>query len=114
MGHYAKVLDGKVTQVIVAEEDFFDAFVDVSPGEWIKTSYNTSHGVHDKGGTPLRKNFAGVGDVYDKERDAFYAQQPFPSWILNENTCVWQPPTAYPDDGNGYVWNEETTSWDAV
>ena len=82
MAHYAKVRDGKVVQVIVAEEKFFDTFVDTSAGEWIQTSYNTRGGVHELGGTPLRKNYAGIGYIYDRERDAFYAPQPFPSWTF--------------------------------
>ena len=111
MGHFAKVLDGKVIQVIVAEPDFFNTFVDSSPGEWIQTSYNTRGGVHTNGGTPLRKNYAGVGFTYDKKQDAFYAPQPYPSWTLNESTWLWEPPVPYPTDGQSYNWNEETKSW---
>ena len=111
MAHYAKVSDGLVTQVIVAEAEFFDTFVDSSPGEWIKTSYNTSGGVHSDGGTPLRKNYAGVGFTYDSRRDAFIAPQPYPSWILNEDTCQWDSPVPYPTDGLMYEWDEDTTSW---
>lgn len=111
MAHFAKVIDGIVTQVIVAEEDFFDTFVDTEAGEWLQTSYNTHGGVHSNGGTPLRKNYAGVGDTYDSTRDAFYAPQPYASWTLNETTCLWESPTERPDDGNLYDWNEETTSW---
>ena len=114
MAHYAKVVDNIVTQVIVAEAEFFDTFVDSSPGEWIQTSYNTSGGVHLDGGTPLRKNYAGVGFTYDRILDAFIPPQPFPSWILDEDTCLWNPPTAYPDDGKSYEWNESTTSWGEV
>ncbi len=114
MAHYAKVNNGLVEQVIVAESEFFNTFVDVSPGEWIQTSYNTYGGVHNKGGTPLRKNFAGIGFTYDSVRDAFYAPQPFPSWVLNEDSCVWEAPVAYPDADSDerYDWNEETTSWE--
>ena len=79
---------------------------------WKQTSYNTSGGVHKLGGTPLRKNHAGIGYTYDEDRDAFIAPQPFPSWTLNETTCLWEAPVAYPDDGEIYNWNEETTSWD--
>ena len=111
MAHYAKVSNSLVTQVIVAEAEFFDTFVDSSPGEWIETSYNTHGGVHSDGGTPLRKNYAGVGDTYDATRDAFIPPQPFPSWTLIEASCQWTAPTAYPDDGNRYIWNEDTTAW---
>ena len=114
MGHYAKVNSGIVEQVIVAEADFFDTFVDSSPGQWIQTSYNTHGGVHSNGGTPLRKNYAGIGYTYDATRDAFYAPQPYPSWTLNDTSCLWEAPTARPTDGQRYEWNEETTSWDAV
>ena len=111
MSHFAKVEDGIVTQVIVAEAEFFDTFVDSSPGEWIQTSFNTSGGVHLLKGTPLRFNFAGVGFTYDATRDAFYEPQPYPSWTLVENTCQWTAPTAYPDDGKQYSWDEDATSW---
>jgi hypothetical protein len=114
MAHYAKVNNGLVEQVIVAEADFFDTFVDSSPGQWIQTSYNTRGGVHANGGTPLRKNYAGIGMTYDATRDAFYEPQPYPSWTLNEDSCLWEAPTAMPDDGNSYIWNEETTSWVVV
>lgn len=112
MGHYAKVVNGVVTQVIVAEANFFDSFVDTSPGKWIQTSYNTHAGVHSQGGTPLRKNFAGIGFTYDKTRDAFIPPKPYPSWLLNDDTCQWDPPVAYPEDEGLHVWNEETQSWD--
>ncbi len=113
MAHYAKVRDGKVVQVIVAEEKFFDTFVDTSAGEWIQTSYNTRGGVHELGGTPLRKNYAGIGYIYDRERDAFYAPQPFPSWTLNEDTCCWEPPIPHPQ-GKARNWNEDNQSWDEI
>jgi len=111
MAHYAKVSNSLVTQVIVAEAEFFDTFVDSSPGEWVQTSYNTSGGVHSDGGTPLRKNYAGVGFTYDSVRDAFYAPQPYTSWTLNEDTCLWDSPVPYPTDGLRYDWDEPTTSW---
>ena len=116
MGHYAKVQNGIVSQVIVAEAEFFDTFVDSSPGQWIQTSYNTKGGVHygqdgqPDGGEPLRKNYAGIGYTYDAARDAFIPPQPFTSWILNETSCLWEAPVAYPDDGNMYIWDEDTTS----
>lgn len=110
MSHFAKVVDGIVTQVIVAEPEFFDSFVDSSPGEWIQTSYNTHGGVHPNG-TPLRKNYAGIGYTYDKERDAFIPPKPFASWILNEDTCLWDAPIPYPDDGKRYRWDETSLNW---
>ena len=111
MAHYAKVTNSLVTQVIVAEPEFFDTFVDTSAGEWVQTSYNTHGGVHSDGGTPLRKNYAGVGYTYDKVRDAFIAPSPYPSWVLVEDTCQWEAPTAMPDDGQAYEWDEDTTAW---
>lgn len=114
MAHYAKVVDGIVTKVIVAEADFFNTFVDDSPGEWIQTSYNTFGGEHRLGGTPLRKNYAGIGYTYDKDKDAFIPPQPYPSWTLNETTCLWEAPVAYPDDGKQYIWNESITNWTEV
>lgn len=111
MAHFAKVVDGKVSQVIVAEPEFFQTFVDSSPGEWIQTSYNTHGGVHKLGGTPLRKNYAGVGYSYDRTRDAFIPPQPFASWVLNETSCLWDAPVAMPTDGKRYQWNEATTAW---
>lgn len=110
MAHFAKVVDGIVTQVIVAEPEFFDTFVDSSPGEWIQTSYNTHGGEHPEG-RPLRKNYAGIGYTYDRVRDAFIPPQPFASWTLNEDTCLWDAPIPRPDDGKVYRWDEETTSW---
>jgi hypothetical protein len=111
MAHYAKVNNGIVEQVIVAEPEFFETFVDSSPGEWIQTSYNTYGGQHLLGGTPLRKNYAGIGFTYDRTRDAFIPPKPFASWLLNEDTCLWDAPVAHPTDDKGYVWNEETTNW---
>jgi hypothetical protein len=111
MGHFAKVCDGKVVQVIVAEQDFFTNFVDTSPGEWIQTSYNTRGGQHLLGGTPLRKNYAGVGYSYDREKDAFIPSKPYESWTLNAQTCLWEAPSPYPTDGKFYTWQESTTSW---
>lgn len=111
MAHFAKVVDGVVTQVIVAEPEFFETFVDSSPGEWIQTSYNTIGGVHKLGGTPLRKNYAGIGFTYDRVRDAFIPPKSFASWVLNEDTCLWDAPVAMPDDGKVYQWDEATTNW---
>jgi hypothetical protein len=126
VSHYAKVQDGVVTQVIVAEPEFFDTFVDNSPGKWIKTSYNIRGGVYydpttnepatdqsviNDDDARLRKNYAGVGFTYDRDRDAFIPPKPYDSWVLNEDTCLYEAPVAYPDDGNDYEWDEETTSW---
>lgn len=111
MTHFAKVNNGIVEQVIVAEQDFIDTFIDTSPGEWIQTSYNTQGGVHLLGGTPLRKNYAGIGYTYDSQRDAFIPPKPFASWTLNEETCQWDAPIPYPTDGKPYYWDEPTTSW---
>ena len=111
MGHFAKVVNGKVEQVIVAEPDFFNTFVDSSPGQWIQTSYNTIGGKHTQGGTPLRKNYAGIGYSYDATRDAFIPPQPFASWALNEDTCLWDAPVAMPTDGKLYRWDDPTTAW---
>ena len=112
MSHFAKVENGIVSRVIVAEQEFFESFVDTTPGQWIQTSYNTYAGQHRNGGTPLRKNFAGIGYTYDADRDAFIPPKPFASWVLDEDSCLWEAPTPRPDDGGQYVWNEETQTWD--
>lgn len=121
MAHYAKVVDSIVTKVIVAEAEFFDTFIDNSPGEWVQTSYNTHGGVHynpetgePDDGVALRKNYAGVGFTYDSTRDAFIAPKPFESWTLNDTSCLWEAPVAYPDDGKEYIWNESITNWTEV
>jgi len=111
MAHFAKVNNGIVEQVIVAEPEFFQTFVDSSPGEWIQTSYNTHGGQHRNGGTPLRKNYAGIGYTYDAGRDAFIPPKPYPSWTLVEETCNWTAPVLYPTDGKMYQWDEATTNW---
>ena len=113
MSHFAKVVDGKVTQVIVAEPEFFDTFVDSSPGTWIQTSYNT-HGNQHPEGRPLRGNYAGIGYTYDALNDVFYAPKPFDSWVLNESTWLWKAPVAMPNDGKVYEWDEATTNWKEV
>ena len=112
MAHYAKVVDGIVTKVIVAEAKFFESFIDDNPGDWVQTSYNTSGGKHSDGGKPLRKNFAGIGYHYDGI--GFYAPQPFPSWILNKTTYLWESPVSYPDDGKDYIWDEAAGGWQEV
>lgn len=127
MGHFAKVQSGVVTQVIVAEPEFFDAFVDSSPGQWIQTSYNTSGGVHyetDKAGLrvpskdqtkALRKNYAGIGYTYDATRDAFIPPKPFNSWVLNEDSCNWEAPVPMPADSDKfYIWDEDKEEWEAM
>jgi hypothetical protein len=113
MSHFAKVVDGKVTQVIVAEQEFFDTFVDSSPGAWIQTSYNT-HGNQHPEGRPLRGNYAGIGYTYDATNDVFYAPKPYNSWNLNEDTWLWEASVAMPNDGKIYVWDEETTNWKEI
>lgn len=102
--YWAKVVDGLVVKVIVANDDFFETFIDDSAGTWIETKMDGS----------IRKNYAGVGHTYDQGRDAFYEPQPYPSWTLNETTCLWECPVAYPNDGNMYNWNETDQQWDEV
>jgi hypothetical protein len=114
MGHFAKVVDGKVTQVIVAEPDFFDTFVDTSPGSWIQTSYNTIANTHTQGKTPLRGNYAGIGYTYDATNDVFYAPQPYLSWTLNQSSWTWEAPTPKPTDNKQYAWEESTKSWVSI
>ena len=117
MAHFAKVLNGIVINVIVAEPEFFNTFIDSSPGQWLQTSYNTRGNVHygpdnqPDGGVALRANYAGIGYTYDAANDVFYAPQPFPSWILNQTNWLWEPPVPYPTDGKLYFWDETTTSW---
>ena len=120
MSHFAKVVDGIVTTVIVAEQEFIDTYDDGIPGEWIQTSYNTSGGKHyapnsrepiEDGGVALRKNYAGIGYTYDKTRDAFIPSQPYNSWLLNEDTCRWDAPVPYPSDGKVYNWDEDILNW---
>jgi len=113
MSHFCKVVDGKVTQVIVAEPEFFETFVDSSPGTWLQTSYNT-HGNQHPEGRPLRGNYAGVGYTYDAQNDVFIAPKPFNSWVINEDTWLWEAPVAMPDDGKVYNWDEASTSWKEV
>lgn len=123
MSHFARVVDGIVVEVLVAEQDFIDTYSQTVSGDWIQTSYNTRGGVHyqPNSHTPstdqskaLRKNFAGIGFSYDNGKDAFIPPQTFPSWVLNEETCFWEAPVPYPDDGLYYTWNETTQSWDEV
>lgn len=120
MSHFAKVENGIVARVIVAEQEYVDSLIETVPGFWVQTSYNTRGGVHYEANsnTPsadqskaLRKNFAGVGYTYDAGRDAFIPPKPFDSWVLNEDTCLWDAPTVKPEDGKFYSWNEATLSW---
>ena len=111
MAHFAKVENGVVTQVIVIEQDVLNTGHWGDPASWVQTSYNTRGGVHIQGGIPLRKNYAGIGFSYDAQRDAFIPPQPYPSWVLNEDTCLWDAPTPMPTDGKRYEWDETTTSW---
>ena len=114
MSHFAKVENGIVTQVIVIEQDVLASGLWGDPASWVQTSYNTYGGQHILGGTPLRKNYAGIGFTYDSVRDAFIAPQPFNSWLLNEDTCQWEAPTPMPVDGKLYKWDEETVSWKEI
>jgi hypothetical protein len=129
MASFAKIgLNGKVIEVLsVVNEVLHDAngveqenigidFLTKLTGYpvWKQTSYNTHGGVHDKGGVPLRKNHAGIGYTYDEDRDAFIPPKPYNSWILNEDTCLWESPVAYPQDGNNYKWNETNLNWELV
>ena len=115
MAHFAKIENGTVTQVNVIDEDYFAENRETRyTGTWVQTSYNTQGGVHLLGGTPLRKNYAGVGYTYDEARDAFIPPKPFNSWLLNEDTCLWDAPVAYPTDGKMYQWDEEQQQWTEV
>jgi hypothetical protein len=114
MSHFAKINSKNIVeQVIVIEQEVLNTGHWGDPTSWVQTSYNTYGGVHNLGGTPLRKNFAGVGYTYDASRDAFIPPKPFASWLLNENTCLWEAPISRPAaKGNIiYVWNEDTVSW---
>lgn len=118
MSHFAKVENGVVTQVIVADQDFINSGAVGDASVWIQTSYNTKGGVHygadgqPDGGHALRKNYAGIGYTYDSVRDAFIPPQPWTSWTLDENTCNWLPPVPHPNDGKLYVWNESNQNWE--
>ena len=110
MSHFAKVIDGIVTEVLVIAQDVIDTGLFGDPALWVQTSYNTYGGQHPEG-RPLRKNYAGIGYTYDAVRDAFIAPSPFPSWLLNEDTCLWHAPVMRPNDGKSYAWDEDTLSW---
>lgn len=108
MSHFAKVENGVVTQVIVAEQDVIDSGIFGSG--WVQTSYNTHGGQHPEG-RPLRKNYAGIGFKYDSVRDAFIPPQRYPLWTLDEETCLWKPPIPYPQDGKSYRWDDARVKW---
>jgi len=117
MAHFAKVVEGTVTQVIVIDDlvedrgqDFINNELKLE-GTWIQTSYNTKGGQHLNGGTPLRKNYAGIGYSYDAELDAFIPPKPFESWLLNEETGTWDAPIPMPEDDKIYRWDEEAGNW---
>jgi len=129
MASFAKIdSNGKVIQVVsvanqvlhdsngVEQEEigiqFLKNLFNEPDAIWKQTSYNTINGIHNLGGTPFRKNYAGIGYTYDSQRDAFIPEKPYNSWILNENTCNWDAPVAYPTDGNMYDWNEENQNWE--
>jgi len=124
MAHFAKLGIGNIVETVhvvsndvaTSEQAGVDFLNDLfkTRDVWKQTSYNTYGGEHKLGGTPFRKNYAGVGFKYDQTRDAFIEPQPYNSWILNETTCLWEAPVVYPTDGQNYTWNEETTSWDLV
>ena len=118
MAHFARVINGLVVEVIVAEQDFIDNNQWHNWETWVQTSYNTRGGKHYDPETgkvdnkpPLRKNYAGIGFRYDKELDAFIPPQPYPSWKLNTDTCLWEPPIPYPQDDKQYIWNESEQEW---
>jgi hypothetical protein len=118
MTHYAKVLNGIVQTVIVAEPEFFENFIDTSPGQWIETSANAKGGLYydssnniDETQTALRGNFAGIGYTYDQQNDVFYAPRPYPSWTISAPTWIWEAPIPRPNDGTQREWDEATLSW---
>jgi len=125
MAHFAKLGTGNIVKRVTtvsndiatteqAGVDFLNNLYNTRD-VWKQTSYNTLGGVHSNGGTPFRKNYAGVGYTYDQTRDSFIPPKPnFNSWVLNEETCLWEAPIAYPDDGQKYIWNEETQQWDLI
>ena len=124
MAHFAKLNSENIVEevLVVSNEvatneqagvDFLNNLLKTSD-TWKQTSYNTVGGVHKLGGTPFRKNYAGVGYKYDESRDAFIAPKPYNSWILNETSCLWEAPTPYPNDGNLYIWDEENLRWNLI
>jgi len=118
MSHFAKLDENNIVTFVTVgrqEDDGLEAELSERTGDIYKqTSYNTQGGVHSLGGTPFRKNYAGIGYTYDAERDAFISPKPYESWLLVEETCQWEAPVPYPDDGLIYSWNEELTDWEAT
>jgi hypothetical protein len=123
MGYFAKIENNMVVQVNAVEKDFFNANPERYTGQWVQTSYNTRGGVHYNPETnepsedqtkALRKNYASIGMIYDEQRDAFYFPKPYPSWILNEDTCQWEAPIPEPSDNKQYQWDEITGSWKEI
>ena len=122
MSHFAEINNDNIVQrVLVVDQDFIDSGKLGDPNNWVQTSYNTRGGVHyapnskiPDGGIALRKNYAGVGYTYDTSRDAFIPPKLYPSWVLNEDTCQWNAPVDYPDDGKIYRWKEDTISWEEI
>ena len=115
MSHFAKLDNNNVVIFVTVgrqEDDGREAELCARTGDkYVQTSYNTSGGIHSSGGTPFRKNYAGIGYTYDEQRDAFIAPKPYASFVLNEDTCLWEPPVPYPTDGERYLWNEEELEW---
>jgi hypothetical protein len=112
MAHFAQIDSNNIViQVIVIEQDVIDTGLFGEPSSFVQTSYNTFGGAHTLGGTPLRKNYAGMGYTYDSVRDAFYTPKPYASWTLNEDTCIWEAPIPMPTDGKMYGWDEATHNW---
>jgi len=121
MAHYAFLnMQNIVTEVIVGKDEIDGPinweihYGNIREQVCKRTSYNTNGGVHSEGGVPFRKNYAGIGYSYDEVRDAFIPPKPFDSWMLNETTCLWEPPVEYPTDGQRYSWNEEMGTWDLI
>ena len=116
MAHFAQINENNiVVQVITAGNEYEltgeELYTNMTGKVWKRTSYNTHGGIHTQGGTPYRKNYAGIGYTYDEVRDAFIPPKPFASWILNESSCLWEAPISYPEDGNVYVWSETQLQW---
>jgi len=116
MAHFAQINENNiVVQVITAGNEYEltgeELYTNMTGKVWKRTSYNTHGGIHTQGGTPYRKNYAGIGYTYDEVRDAFIPPKTFASWILNESSCLWEAPIPYPEDGNVYVWSEATQEW---
>jgi hypothetical protein len=112
MTHFAEVINGIVIRVIVAEQEFINNLENKL--QWLQTSYNTTGGINSRTDIPIRKNYASIGCIYDKDRDAFMLKKPHNSWILNEDTCLWDSPIPHPDSTKTHVWNESNQEWDKI